>query len=80
MNMLKEILNLPDVDNCEQLQGKKLGRFKSKVKKAEQVFNNGGVYTCPVCDGKSRMCDDDYQSLECEYLERDMLGDSYYAN
>lgn len=80
MDMIKELLNLPDVDNCEQLQGEELDKFKDKVKKAEQKFNDGDIYICPVCDGKSRMCDDDYQSLECEYLERDMLGDSYYEN
>lgn len=80
MDMIKELLNLPDADNCEQLQGEELDKFKDKVKKAEQKFNDGGIYICPVCDGKSRMCDDDYQSLECEYLERDMLGDSYYEN
>ena len=78
--MIKELLNLPNVGNCEQLQGKELDQFKDKVKKAEQKFNDGGIYICPVCDGKSRMCDDDYQSLECEYLERDMLGDNYYEN
>ncbi len=80
MDMIKELLNLPDADNCEQLQGEELDKFKDKVKKAEQKFNDGDIYICPVCDGKSRMCDDDYQSLECEYLERDMLGDSYYEN
>ena len=78
--MIKELLNLPNVGNCEQLQGKELDNFITKVKKAEQKFSGGDVYICPVCDGKSRMCDDDYQSLECEYLERDMLGDSYYEN
>ena len=80
MNMLKEILNLPNVNSCEQLQDKELDNFKRKVKKAAQKFNDGGIYICPVCNGKSRMCDDDYQSLECEYLERDMLGDRYYEN
>ena len=43
------------------------------------MFDDGGIYICPICDGKSQMCDDDYQSLECETLERDILGDEYYA-
>ena len=57
---------------------KEVDQFKAKVKRAEQRFNDGDIYICPVCDGKSNMCDDDYQSLECEYLERDILGDRYY--
>ncbi len=77
--MINELLNLPNVDDCEQLQDKELNNFKSKVKKAEQRFKNGDIYICPVCDGESNMCDDDYQSLECEYLERKMLGDKYYV-
>tara|TARA_Y100000361_G_scaffold116822_1_gene107843 strand:- start:312 stop:524 length:213 start_codon:yes stop_codon:yes gene_type:complete len=55
-------------------------RFLNKVRKAEKAFDDGGIYICPVCDGKSRMCDDDYQSLECETIERDILGGDYYEN
>ena len=54
--------------------------FFNKVRKAEKAFDDGGIYICPVCDGKSRMCDDDYQSLECETIERDILGGDYYEN
>ena len=53
--------------------------FFNKVRKAEKEFDDGGIYICPVCDGKSQMCDDDYQSLECESIERDILGGDYYA-
>ena len=48
-------------------------RFSEKVRLAEQKFKDGGVYICPVCDGKSRICDDDYQSSECELIESEML-------
>ena len=54
--------------------------FFNKVRKAEKAFEDGDIYICPVCDGKSRMCDDDYQSLECETIERDILGGDYYEN
>ena len=54
-------------------------KLADKVRKAEKMFDDGGIYICPICDGKSQMCDDDYQSLECETLERDILGDEYYA-
>ena len=40
-----------------------------------QRFKDGDVYICPVCDGKNAMCDDDYQSQECELMESDMLED-----
>jgi hypothetical protein len=54
--------------------------FSEKVRQAEQKFKDGGVYVCPVCDGESRMCDDDYQSLECELIERNILQGDYYEN
>ena len=60
------------------LNGKKLDTFKEKCDKAEKTFDNGGIYICPVCDGTSSWCDDDYQSVECEELQRDMLGEKYY--
>ena len=78
--MLNKLLNLPDVSDQQGLQGEELDNFKEKCNKAEKTFENGGIYICPVCDGESQMCDDDYQSLECEYLERAMLGDRYYEN
>jgi hypothetical protein len=49
--------------------------FSDKVRQAEQKFKDGDVYICPVCDGKNAMCDDDYQSQECELMESDMLED-----
>tara|TARA_R110001606_G_C15067391_1_gene615581 strand:+ start:55 stop:261 length:207 start_codon:yes stop_codon:yes gene_type:complete len=62
-----------------RLEGKFLDAFKDKCIKAEKRFDNGdGVYICPVCDGTSSWCDDDYQSVECEDLERELLGDKYY--
>ena len=78
--MLNKLLNLPNVSDQQGLQGEELDNFKEKCNKAEKTFENGGIYICPVCDGESQMCDDDYQSLECEYLERAMLGDRYYEN
>ena len=54
--------------------------FVDKVRKADKVFDDGGIYICPVCDGESRMCDDDYQSLECELIERNILQGDYYEN
>ena len=55
-------------------------KLADKVKKADKIFDSGGIYICPICDGKSRICDDDYQSLECETIERETLGDRYYEN
>ena len=48
-------------------------RFSEKVRLAEQKFKDGGVYICPVCDGKSQLCNDDYQSQECELIQSEML-------
>ena len=48
-------------------------RFSEKVRLAEQKFKDGGVYICPVCDGESQLCNDDYQSQECELIESEML-------
>ena len=36
---------------------------------ADKVFQEGGVYVCPICDGKCQLCDDDYQCSECEKEE-----------
>ncbi len=77
---INELLNLPDVSDQQELQGAELDKFKEKCNKVERIFSRGGIYVCPVCDGKSQMCDDDYQSLECEFQQRKMLGDRYYAN
>ena len=43
--------------------------MREKIKKAEKVFQEGGVYVCPICDGKCQLCDDDYQCSECEKEE-----------
>tara|TARA_R110000787_G_scaffold174338_2_gene286949 strand:- start:593 stop:790 length:198 start_codon:yes stop_codon:yes gene_type:complete len=62
-----------------RLQGKELDLFKEKCNKADKVFDNGGTYICPVCDGSGQLCDVDYQGSECELIEREMLGDRYYG-
>tara|TARA_X000001382_G_scaffold109379_1_gene85548 strand:+ start:631 stop:867 length:237 start_codon:yes stop_codon:yes gene_type:complete len=77
--MINELLNLPNVDDFQKLEGKELENFKVKCNKAEEKFSNDGVYICPVCDGESQTCEDDYQSLECEFQQRKMLGDRYYG-
>ena len=51
-------------------------KFLNKVREADRAE----IYTCPVCDGTSQMCEDEYQSLECELLEREILGGDYYEN
>ena len=51
-------------------------RFLNKVRKADRAE----IYVCPVCEGEGQMCDDDYQRLECELIERDILGGDYYEN
>jgi hypothetical protein len=28
-------------------------------------------YICPICKSKCLMCDDEYQCIECEHLERE---------
>mgnify|MGYP003113830658 CR=1 FL=1 len=61
--MLNKLLNLPNVSDQQGLQGEELDNFKEKCNKAEKTFENGGIYICPVCDGESQMCDDDYQSI-----------------
>ena len=51
-------------------------RFLDKVRKADRAE----IYVCPVCDGEGQMSDDDYQSLECELIEREILQGDYYEN
>ena len=51
-------------------------RFLDKERKADRAE----IYVCPVCDGEGQMCDDDYQSLECELIEREILQGDYYEN
>jgi hypothetical protein len=34
------------------------------------------IYKCPVCHGESQLCDDEYQSQECELLEKEMSNDN----
>ena len=78
--MLKELLNLPDVSDIQELKGAELDKFKEKCDKAEKTFSDGGIYVCPVCNGTSSWCEDDYQSIECEETQRAMLGDRQYEN
>ena len=40
-----------------------------KIKRAEKIFQEGGIYICPMCDGECQFCDDDYQCSECEKEE-----------
>ena len=42
------------------------------VKKAEEVFKNGGIYICPMCSGECQFCEDDYQCSECEKIEEEL--------
>ena len=44
-------------------------QFSDKVRKAERIWVEGGIYVCTVCDGKCQHCDDDYQCSECEKTE-----------
>tara|TARA_R110002020_G_C15880783_1_gene739108 strand:- start:399 stop:596 length:198 start_codon:yes stop_codon:yes gene_type:complete len=50
--------------------------FVEKVRKADRAE----IYICPVCDNESQVCDTDYQSLECELIEREILQGDYYEN
>ena len=45
-----------------------------KIEKAEKKFQDGGIYICPMCDGKCQFCDDDYQCSECELDEEKIWG------
>ena len=42
------------------------------VKKAEEVFKNGGIYICPMCSGECQFCEDDYQCSECVKIEEEL--------
>ena len=50
-------------------------RFSEKVSKAERKWVEGGIYICPNCDGDNPLCDDDYQSQECEIHQAERLAD-----
>ena len=50
-------------------------RFSEKVSKAESVWVKGGIYICPNCDGDNPLCDDNYQSQECEIHQVERLED-----
>ena len=45
--------------------------LSTKIKKAEEIWEKGGIYICPMCDGECQHCDDDYQCSECEKEERE---------
>ena len=45
-----------------------------KIEKAEKIFQEGGIYICPMCDGECQFCDDDYQCSECEKEEEKIWG------
>ena len=47
--------------------------YLTKIKKAEKIFQEGGIYICPMCDGECQFCDDDYQCSECEKEEERVL-------
>ena len=47
-----------------------------KIKKAEEIWEKGGIYVCPMCDGECQFCDDDYQCSECEKEERELMQKS----
>ena len=49
--------------------------FIDKVTQAYDRWANGEVYICPVCDGMSQICDADYQSSECELIEKEKLNE-----
>ena len=49
--------------------------FIDKVTQAYDRWANGEAYVCPVCDGMSQICDDDYQSSECELIEKEKLNE-----
>jgi rubrerythrin len=46
----------------------------TKIKKAEKIFQEGGIYICPMCDGECQFCDDDYQCSECELNEGEFFN------
>ena len=56
--------------NLKQLKKHNL----TKIKKAEKIFQEGGIYICPMCDGKCQFCDDDYQCSECEKEEEEFFN------
>ena len=50
--------------------------YLTKIKRAEKIFQKGGIYICPMCDGECQFCDDDYQCSECEKEERRLTNET----